>query len=170
MPRRRSNSLVSEAGDHVTDYRYADKGKHIAPAGLAAQGKVAEVPKTCYAYDPHLSPVLRFDETRGADGFCDGTKGHDFTIPHEYMGVSYHYEPDFLVRLAKDLTVVLEIKGMFTDQDNAKHEAAKRWVTAVNNWGQLGRWAFHVNKDPQMLGVELRHLFARHASSGMRSG
>ena len=84
--------------------------------------------------------------------------GLGFVIPYEYMGVSHHYEPDFLVKLANDVTLVLEIKGMFTDQDNAKHEAAKRWIAAVNNWGQLGRWAFHVNKDPQMLGVDLRHL------------
>ena len=87
--------------------------------------------------------------------------GLGFVIPYDYMGVSHHYEPDFLVKLANEVTLVLEIKGMFTDQDNAKHEAAKRWIAAVNNWGQLGRWAFHVNKDPQMLGVELRYLIGR---------
>jgi len=43
---------------------------------------------------------------------------------------------------------------MNSDQDRAKHQAAKRWVSAVNNWGQLGRWAFHVCKDSQMLGRE----------------
>ena len=84
--------------------------------------------------------------------------GLGFVIPYDYMGVSHHYEPDFLVKMANDVTLVLEIKGMFTDQDNAKHEAAKRWIAAVNNWGQLGKWGFHVNKDPQILGVELRHL------------
>ena len=47
---------------------------------------------------------------------------------------------------------------MNSDQDRAKHQAAKRWVSAVNNWGQLGRWAFHVCKDPQMLGRELDWL------------
>ncbi|MCX6032462.1 MAG: hypothetical protein NT169_24615 [Chloroflexi bacterium] len=62
------------------------------------------------------------------------------------------------MRLANDATLVLEIKGLETDQDKAKHEAAKRWVAAVNNWGELGRWAFHVNHDPQVLGLELRHL------------
>jgi type III restriction enzyme len=43
-------------------------------------------------------------------------------------------------------------------QDRAKHQAARRWVSAVNNWGQLGRWDFHVCKDPQMLGRELEWL------------
>lgn len=80
----------------------------------------------------------------------------NFTIPYEFMGVSYHYEPDYLVRLANDVTLVLEIKGMETDQDRAKHQAAKRWVAAVNDWGKLGNWAFHVTRDPQMLTQDLK--------------
>ncbi len=80
----------------------------------------------------------------------------NFTIPYEFMGVSYHYEPDFLVRLQNDVTLVLEIKGLLTEQDKAKHDTARRWIEAVNNWGQLGRWAFHVNRDPQMLGNEIK--------------
>lgn len=76
-------------------------------------------------------------------------------IPYDFLGISHHYQPDFLVRLANDVTLVLEIKGMETGEDRAKHEAAKRWIDAVNNWGQLGRWTFHVCKDPQMLGTEL---------------
>jgi type III restriction enzyme len=81
-----------------------------------------------------------------------------FTIPYDFMGVSHHYEPDYLVRLQNDVTLVLEIKGMETEQDRAKHQAAKRWVEAVNNWGKLGLWAFHVNRDPQTVGLELAHL------------
>jgi adenine-specific DNA-methyltransferase len=52
---------------HVTDYRHADKRKNIPPAGLAAQGKVKEVPRARYAYDPHLPPILRFDSTGKED-------------------------------------------------------------------------------------------------------
>jgi type III restriction enzyme len=44
------------------------------------------------------------------------------------------------------------------DQNRAKYQAAKRWVSAVNNWGQMGRWDFYVCKDPQMLGKELGWL------------
>jgi type III restriction enzyme len=80
------------------------------------------------------------------------------TIPYDFMGVSHHYEPDYLVRLQSGVTLVLEIKGMETAKDQAKHQAAKRWVEAVNNWGKLGAWAFHVCKDPQMLGQELAYL------------
>jgi len=79
-------------------------------------------------------------------------------IPYDFMGISHHYQPDFLARLANDVTLVLEIKGRETEEDRAKHEAAKRWTGAVNHWGKLGRWAFHVCKDPQKLAKELLGL------------
>lgn len=81
------------------------------------------------------------------------------TIPYEYMGIDHAYEPDFLVRLTNGVTVVLEIKGFEDDQTKAKHNAAKRWVEAVNNWGQLGPWLFHVCRNPQLLEKELHYLF-----------
>jgi len=81
-----------------------------------------------------------------------------FVIPYEYTGVSHSYEPDFLVRLKNGKTLILEIKGFETDQDIAKHAAAKRWVSAVNNWGQPGQWDFHVCRDPHKLAQELAFL------------
>ena len=85
----------------------------------------------------------------------------EFVIPYEFLGVIHAYTPDFLVRLAIGSTLVLEIKGHEDDQDRAKHQAAKRWVSAVNNWGELGKWEFHVCKDPQMLGRELEWLIGK---------
>ena len=72
-------------------------------------------------------------------------------IPYEYEGVSHYYEPDYLVRLCNGRTLILEVKGMEDDQTQAKHQAAKRWISAVNNWGKLGRWDFLVCRDPQLL-------------------
>jgi type III restriction enzyme len=66
--------------------------------------------------------------------------------------------PDYLVRLKNGLTLVLEIKGFEDDQTKAKHQAARRWVSAVNNWGKLGTWGFHVCRNPQVLGRELEAL------------
>ena len=80
------------------------------------------------------------------------------TVPYEYQGVNHAYEPDFLVRLADGATLVLEIKGYEDDEVRAKHNAAKRWMVAANNWAELGRWVFHVCRDPQQLGRELRSL------------
>ena len=66
MPRRTTKTEAE-----VTDYRYDDKRTHIPPAALAGQGKVQELPSTRYSYDPHLPPVLRFDETGAEDALPD---------------------------------------------------------------------------------------------------
>lgn len=75
----------------------------------------------------------------------------EFNIPYEYEGLGRSYEPDFLVQAEPGRTLVLEIKGEEDDLDGAKHEAAKRWVRAVNRWGEMGRWEFLVSKNPQVL-------------------
>lgn len=102
----------------------------------AAFGLEASQAVACYARNDHLG----------------------LTIPYEYAGIDHAYEPDFLVRLRNGATVVLEIKGFEDDQTNAKHNAAKRWVEAVNNWRQMGRWAFHVCRNPQLLERGLEYL------------
>ncbi len=81
-------------------------------------------------------------------------------IPYEHDGVSHLYEPDFIVRLINGLHLVLEIKGFEPDQVHAKHAAARRWISAVNNWGKLKKWEFLVCRDPQLLGQELDKLVA----------
>jgi adenine-specific DNA-methyltransferase len=63
MARKKTTASDSQ----VTDYRHVEKRKNIPPAGLAAQGRVREVPRARYAYDPHLPPVLRFDSTGKED-------------------------------------------------------------------------------------------------------
>ena len=84
----------------------------------------------------------------------------EFTIPYELYGEPRAYEPDFIVRLRNGVSVVLEIKGAPDAEADAKHQAARRWVQAVNNWRQLGEWAFLVCRDPQQLGNELEGLIA----------
>jgi type III restriction enzyme len=59
-----------------------------------------------------------------------------------------------VVRLANDLMLLLEIKGYEVhdrERTNAKHEAAKKWVQAVNNQGDFGRWDFLVCRDLKLL-------------------
>jgi len=72
-------------------------------------------------------------------------------IPYEYEGAQHHYEPDYLVSLKNGRTLLLEMKGEEDDRDRQKHQAARRWVTAVNHWGRLGGWDFLVCRDPQLL-------------------
>ena len=93
--------------------------------------------------------------SRNDDG---GTSHLGFGIPYEFFGQAHLFYPDFLVRLTNGITLILEIKGMMGEQEEAKFQAAKRWVSAVNNWGRMGRWEFHPCRDPQMLARELAHL------------
>jgi len=78
-----------------------------------------------------------------------------FNIPYDYDGNHHVYEPDYLVRLTDGRLLILEVKGYETDKDQAKHEAAGRWVRAVNNTGKVGRWAFAVCRNPNKLDVDL---------------
>jgi type III restriction enzyme len=84
----------------------------------------------------------------------------EFNIPYEFHGIAHVYEPDFVVRLTNGVTLVLEIKGQFLEDTEMKHQAAQRWVSAVNNWRQLGLWDFLVCRDPQQLGGMLSGLVA----------
>lgn len=75
----------------------------------------------------------------------------EFNIPYELYGNPHFYEPDFIVRLSNSVNVVLEIKGRAHEDTEAKHQAARRWVSAVNHWGMLGEWDFLVCWEPQRL-------------------
>jgi len=94
----------------------------------------------------------------------------EFTIPYELYGNSQVYEPDFIVRLTNDVNVVLEIKGKSYEDTDVKHQAAKRWVSAVNQWGQLGEWDFLVCREPQLLDKDFTDLIrARKAHTHERA-
>ena len=103
------------------------------------------------------SATFRLEQSDVVDHFARNDR-LGLVIPYEYMGVDHGYEPDFLVKLTCGVTLVLEIKGFEDEKTRAKHQAAKRWVDAVNYWGHLDRWAFHGNRKPQLLGKELAYL------------
>jgi adenine-specific DNA-methyltransferase len=66
MPPRRSRSTGESAETPVTDFRYPTEHRvDIPPAGVGIQGRVQEEPKIRYQYDPHRTPVLRFNEEIG---------------------------------------------------------------------------------------------------------
>jgi type III restriction enzyme len=86
-------------------------------------------------------------------------------IPYLYFGTTYRYRPDFVVRLAGGLTLLLEGKGDPDEKDDAKATAARRWVEAVNTWGGLGRWVYQICYDANSLGSDLTRLSEAIASS-----
>lgn len=87
-------------------------------------------------------------------------------ILYEKDDDAYHrYIPDFLVRMPNpdggSWTLILEIKGFKKKEDGAKHDAADRWVAAVNNWGKLGKWGFYVCRNPNELAKELKEQYKK---------
>jgi type III restriction enzyme len=86
-----------------------------------------------------------------------------FAIPYTFNGEEKNYQPDFIVRLkvpplekggeggfpCNILNLVIEVTGEKKKDKEAKVATAKDlWVTAVNNHGGFGRWAFLEITDP----------------------
>jgi type III restriction enzyme len=64
-----------------------------------------------------------------------------FTIPYLHDGQSHDYIPDFVVRLADGVRLILETKG-YDELEQVKAQAAQRWVDAVNADGSFGEWRY----------------------------
>lgn len=59
-----------------TSYKHADKSRpNIPAAGMAVKDADIEKAKIPYLYDPHLSPVLRFDESGETDRLTEQVEG-----------------------------------------------------------------------------------------------
>ena len=71
-----------------------------------------------------------------------------FEILYIYGGVVRKYRPDFLVRLTNGEMLVLETKGLDTEQDKTKRRYLDEWVQAINAHGGFGRWRCAVAKAP----------------------
>jgi type III restriction enzyme len=67
-----------------------------------------------------------------------------FEIRYSDAGRSRSYTPDFLIRLHGDQHLIVEVKGQRTPTDQAKWNAAREWVGAVNSLGTFGMWHFEV--------------------------
>lgn len=67
-----------------------------------------------------------------------------FNIYYLWEGSRRRYVPDFLVRLANGKTLVLEIKGVDSEQNRVKRGALDAWVKAVNQKGGFGVWCWDV--------------------------
>ena len=72
----------------------------------------------------------------------------DFVIPFEFMGQRHNYIPDYIVRLTNRVMLILEVKGLESEEDRAKYAAARRWAKAVTHWEEMGHWEFAVVHDP----------------------
>lgn len=84
-----------------------------------------------------------------------------FHVYYMWKGAKRRYVPDFLIRLTNGKTLVLEVKGQQSEQNEAKHAAMRQWVTAVNMYGGFGLWSSDVAYE--MAGVQ--DILARHHGS-----
>lgn len=82
-----------------------------------------------------------------------------FQVLYLWNGSKRKYIPDFLIRLKSGKTLVLEIKGEDSPQDQAKRHALNQWVMAVNAHGGFGTWAWDVVLDNA---AGLQDAIARH--------
>ena len=84
-----------------------------------------------------------------------------FHVLYLWNGTKRKFIPDFLVRYHSGKTLVLEIKGEDSPQDQAKRHALDEWVQAVNAHGGLGIWAWDVVAGSA---AGLQDAIARHAA------
>lgn len=82
-----------------------------------------------------------------------------FQIHYLWNGSRRRYLPDFLIRLSNGRTLVLEIKGIDSDQNRAKRAALGVWVEGVNAHGGFGVWIHAVAFAPH----EIQDILDVHA-------
>ena len=71
MAKNGKKSGSSGKGD-VVDYRHKKtKRLNIPPAGLAARGEIVKEKQVKFAYNPHLTPTLRFDANGKSDKIAE---------------------------------------------------------------------------------------------------
>ena len=71
-----------------------------------------------------------------------------FYVNYVYKGQVKRYVPDFFVRLENNITLILETKGIESEQDKEKKRALSDWVKAVNGTKRFGEWACDMSKSP----------------------
>ena len=74
-----------------------------------------------------------------------------FAINYSFEGIIRRYYPDFLVKLADDNFLVLEVKGQSGPKEEAKQRAMEEWCHAVTLQGGFGRWRTATSYNPNDL-------------------
>lgn len=84
-----------------------------------------------------------------------------FEIPYMWGGTVRRYIPDFIAKLTNGKTLVLEVKGVDTPQNQRKRKFLDEWIKAVNEDGRFGEWCWDVLFDPS----EFDNIIVKHATS-----
>jgi type III restriction enzyme len=92
------------------------------------------------------------DRLHFVEAFTANSRGFGLGIVYDDGDQPRTYEPDYVVRLKGGAHVLLEIKGMGGELHdpnlvNLKNQAARKWVSAVNNAKRYGRWEFEICRE-----------------------
>lgn len=79
-----------------------------------------------------------------------------FVIHYNHKGVIRKYYPDFIIKLRNGNHLILEVKGVDSQQNQTKREYLNEWVKSVNNHGGFGKWSWDVSFDPNDIGEILK--------------
>ena len=116
-------------------------------------GKPCEVTKRSHishcVYDSTWEATEAFELERSRQVTAWVKNDHlGYEIMYVYKGVVKKYRPDFLIRLINGTTLVVEVKGVDSQQNKAKRGFLTEWIRAVNDYGEFGRWASDLSIDP----------------------
>ncbi len=82
-----------------------------------------------------------------------------FFILYNHKGVIRRYFPDFIIRLANGEYMILETKGVDSQQNKTKREFLNEWINAVNSHGGFGKWHWDVSFHPSDMKKLLKLCF-----------
>lgn len=110
------------------------------------------------SWEQYAANVLDAPKTAGVVAYAKNDH-LGFQVYYLWNGARRRFIPDFLIRLANNKTLVLEIKGQDTEQNRAKRAALDASVQGINAKGGFGEWCSDVAFEP----AQIHDIVARHA-------
>jgi type III restriction enzyme len=89
-----------------------------------------------------------------------------FFILYNFNGVIRKYYPDFMIRLINGEYLILETKGVDSQQNQTKREFLNEWINAVNTHGGFGKWHWDVSFHPSDMEVKIKKCFKSENDHG----
>ena len=95
-------------------------------------------------WEAHVANVI---ESPSMGNYIEAYAKNDhlgFFVYYMWNGSKRKYIPDYLIKLINGKTLLLEVKGQITEQEEAKWSATRKLMTAINNKKAFGKWEFDV--------------------------
>ena len=100
-------------------------------------------------FDSKWEASEAYNLDRNENVYCWAKNDHlGFYVNYLFDGKIRKYLPDFLIRLKNGVNLILEVKGLESEQDRIKREALKNWVRGASNLRIYGVWVCDVSFSP----------------------